>query len=1075
MAEKRSTARARSGSADSPYGTPEVVRVWLLDGFWVSVGSRSIGGDEWRLKNAGNLVKLLALAKDHRLHREQASGLLWPELDARAAANNLHHALYVARRTLEPSSPPGAASSYLPLRHGHLALCPNGPLWVDVDAFEEAAKTARHAREAAAYQAALDLYSGELLPQDRYEPWAEQRRAELRELYLSLLFELAALYEEHGEYEPAIEALSGVVAEESTYEGAHAGLMRLYTLSGRRREALGQYQHLREALFRESGTEPDAASTLLQQEIWTGAFPPSPSPAGSPSEEHPPIAAAAGHNLPLRRDSFVGREHEAREVRRLLAMTGLLTLTGAGGCGKTRLALEVARTLASAYPDGVWLVELAPLSEAALVPQAVARTLGVREIPGRSLQDTLTDHLRKKNLLLVVDNCEHLVNPVAHLAEALLESSPRLRILATSREPLGVRGEAVWTVPPLSLPDSEGASSIRALAGAEAVRLLVERARLRLPGFELTGENAGAVGSICRKLDGMPLAIELAAARMGALAVEQVAQRLDDSLKLLTGGGRTVEPRQQTLRATLDWSHGLLSEAERKLFGRLPVFAGGWSLEAAEEVCSGEGIEREDVADLLSRLVDKSLVVAGAEQEGALRYRMLEPVRQYARERLEESGTAERVWERHAQYYLELAEGADAQETEREFGGARQVSWLKLMESEHGNLRAALSWSLDKDKEPDGRAAQELGLRLAVALLWFWYTHDYQIEGRRYLERALSGKSTPTTTRLRARASNAAGVLALFQADYGASKVLIEEALAVYRELGDKEGIAAGLTNLGLLAVLGQQDDIPLPAALEELGELKPQLKNRNTLAYLLILEGLIALRRGDLELSLTLHEESLELFREIPDTQGIIMCLSALGLVALIRGDYEGAPPLLREGLRLGWETDYKVTIQYNLYGLACVAASQEQPVRAARLWGAVQGMQEAYGVHPTPETLSITDYEGRLSAARSQLDEEAWSGVWAEGKTMPLERAIEYALSEEEEPPTLVAGRQPPADKPTERLTSRQQEVALLVARGLTNHNIASELSISERTVEKHVGKMLKKLGFSSRARIAVWVSQQ
>ena len=905
---------------------------------------------------------------------------------------------------------------------------------MDVGAFEEAASTARHGREAAAYRVALDLYSGELLPQDRYEPWAEQRRAELRELYLSLLVELAALYEERGEYEPAIEALNRVVVEEPKHEDAHVGLMRLYALSGRRREALGQYERLRGALFEELDAEPDSTSTRLQQEIWTGAFPPDRS-SSSPSEGSPSATDSARNNLPIVRTSFVGRERETVEVRRLLAMTGLLTLTGAGGSGKTRLALEVAGGLASAYPQGVWLVEFAPLSDASLVPQAVAHALDVPEIPGRSTEDTLAAHLQTRNLLLVLDNCEHLVDAVARLTETLLGSCPRLRVLATSREPLGVRGEALWTVPPLSLPDSEGTSSVRALAGAEAVRLLVDRARLRLPGFELTGENAEAVGRICRKLDGMPLAIELAAARMGALAVEQVAQRLDDSLKLLTGGGRTVEPRQQTLRATLDWSHGLLSEAERKLFGRLPVFAGGWSLEAAEEVCSGEGIEREDVADLLSRLVDKSLVVAGAEQEGALRYRMLEPVRQYARERLEESGTAERVWERHAQYYLELAEGADAQEAEREFGGARQVSWLKLMESEHGNLRAALCWSLDKDTEPDGRAAQELGLRLAVALLWFWHTHDYQIEGRRYLERALSGKSAPTTTRLRARASNAAGVLALFQADYGASKALIEEALALYRELGDKEGIAAGLTNLGLLAVLGQRDDIPLPAALEELGELKSQLKNRNTLAYLLILEGLIALRRGDLELSLTLHEESLELFREIPDTQGIIMCLGALGLVALIRGDYEGAPPLLREGLRLGWETDYKVTIQYTLYGLACVAASQEQPVRAAQLWGAVQGMQEAYGVHPTPETLSITDYEGRLAAARSQLDEEAWSGVWAEGKAMPLERAFEYALSEQEALDPSAPGEERPDREPPERLTRREREVALLVERGLTN----------------------------------------
>ncbi|MBA2782529.1 MAG: hypothetical protein H0T74_06350 [Rubrobacteraceae bacterium] len=1066
-------------------GELEAVRIWLLGGFRVSVGSsRSLGEDEWHLRKAGNLVKLLALAPGHRLHREQATSLLWPELDSQAAANNLYHALHIARRTLEPSAPAVATSDYLHLRGERLTLFPDGPLWVDVEAFEEAANMARHALEAAAYRAAIDLYSGELLPQDRYEPWVEQRRAELRGLYLSLLVELSGLYEERSEYGSAIEALSRVVAQEPTHEGAHVGLMRLYALSGQRREALKQYERLREALLREFGSQPEAAARYLQEEIWEGTFPPADPlpPAGIPTKEPSSPVEAARHNLPIARTSFVGREIETREVRQLLAMTGLLTLTGAGGSGKTRLALEVARELASTYPDGVWLVEFAPLSDPVLAPQAVAQVLGVREMPGRSLEDTLTDHLRTKSLLLVVDNCEHLVDTVAHLAEALLSSCPSLRILATSREPLGVRGEAVWTVAPLSLPDAEEVSSIEELMSTEAVRLFLDRARYRLPGFDLDRENAGAVGRICRKLEGIPLAIELAAARMGALAVEQVAERLEDSLKLLTGGARTVEPRQQTLRATLDWSYELLSDPERRLFGRLSVFAGGWMLEAAEEVCSGEDIERDEVLDLLSKLVDKSLVVAEASPgaDGELRYRMLEPIRQYGEERLEESREAERVREHHARYYLALAEEADTEGAEPSYlREAQSAASLERMESEHGNRRAALSWSLDKDAKPGGQRA-ELGLRLAVALYWFWQTHDYLTEGRRWLEMAVSRISNnPTSTRLRARALNGAAWIALHQGDYGASKALMEESMALHREVGDKEGIAAGLTNLGMVAVLGQRDDIPLPAVLEELGELKPGLKNRNTLASLLILEGLIALSRGDLERSAALHEESLELCRETRDTQAMIVCLGNLGTIALVRADYEGAVPPLRESLRLGWETDYKVTIQFSLNGLAHVAAGLEQPVRAARLWGAVEGMQEAYGVYVTAIAHTITNHEARLAAARSQLEEEAWSGAWAEGKAMPLERAIEYALSEDEgqqEPPTLVpVAERPPADGRAERLTPREQEVALLVGRGLTNRRIAQELSISEHTVENHVHKILKKLGFASRARIAAWVAQQ
>src|SRR5215217_597888 len=1058
------TAGQQRALRETPRGTLETVRIWLLGGFRISVGSsRSIGEDEWRLRKAGSLIKLLALAPGHRLHREQAMDLLWPELTSEAAANNLHHALHIARRTLEPSAPAGAASGCLHLRGERLALYPDGTLWVDVEAFEEAATAARHALEAAAFRAAIDLYAGELLPQDRYEGWVEERRAQLRGLYLSLLVELAGLYEEHGELGPAIEALSRAVAEEPTHEGAHVGLMRLYALSGRRREALTQYERLRETLYREFGAEPEAAATRLQEEIWAGTFPPahSPLPAGSPSEE--PHAAGAGgrHNLPLARTSFIGRERETLEIKRLLAMTRPLTLTGAGGSGKTRLALKVASELAGAYPDGTWLVELASLSEPELVPQVVAQALRVREQPGRSLVETLKDTLRSRKTLLVVDNCEHLIEAVVHLVDALLDSCPGLRVLATSRETLNAAGEVSWVVPSLTVPDSRHPSTAEELEGYESARLFVDRARQREPSFDLTPRYVPVVAQICRRLDGIPLAIELATARMGVLAVEQIAERLEDSLKLLSGGSRTAEPRHRTLRATLDWSHDLLGEPERKLFCRLSIFAGGWTLEAAEEVCSGESIEQDDVLDLLGRLADKSLVVAEAEQEGALRYRMLEPVRQYAGERLEESGMAQRIRERHARYYLALAEGADAQEeAQRELNAARPVAWLKQMESEHGNLRAALSWSLDK--EDDGGRAARLGLRLAVALWWFWHTH--QIEGRRYLERALSRRSDPTMTRWRARALNAAAGLALYQADYGASKALMEEGLALYRELGDKEGIAAGLTDLGMVAVLGQRDDIPLPAVLEELGELKPELKNRNTLAYLLMLEGMIALSRGELEHSVTLHEQSLELFREIHNTQGIITCLGHLGLLALIRGDYESAPKLLQESLRLAWELDYKQSIQHCLYTLACVIARREQPVRVARLWGAVEGMEEAYGAHLTPVILSLTNYEGYLSRERSQLGGEEFAVAWAAGKAMSLGQAIEYALSDEEEPPTLVPEQQPPSNKRTEKLTRREREVALLVARGLTNRQIASELSVSRNTANNHVARILRKLGLRS-----------
>ncbi|HEY6752424.1 MAG TPA: BTAD domain-containing putative transcriptional regulator, partial [Rubrobacteraceae bacterium] len=570
-------------------GEEEAVRIWLLGGFRVALGARPIEKDAWRLRKAAALIKLLALAPGHRLHREQVMEALWPDLDRKAASNSLRSTLHTARKVLDPAM----GSRYLASEDESLVMCPRGDLWVDVDAFEQAAATARGAKEPATYRAALDLYGGDLLPEDRYEEWAENRSEELRQLYLDLLVELAGLHEERDEHGLAIEALRKATAKEPTLEEAHVDLMRLHAISGRPERALAQYERLRNVLSRGLGTQPGAPSRRLRDEIAAGSLPMTPSVDLSREEER---SGVGKHNLPAPRTSFVGREREMVEVKRMLAMTRLLTLTGAGGSGKTRLALEVARDLVSIYPDGVWLATLAELSEGDLVPQPVATALQVAERPGQPLTDTLVEALEDKELLLVLDNCEHLVEAAARLVDTLLDSCPHLGVLATSREPLGITGEVNWAVPLLSLPtkadeESNGAATIESLLRSAAVRLFVDRARLRLPDFELTQANASAVARVCRKLDGIPLAIELATARMGALAVEQVAQRLDSSLDVLSGANRMSAPRQQTLRATIDWSHKLLSEAEQTFFRRLSVFAGGWTLEAAEAVCSGGGVE----------------------------------------------------------------------------------------------------------------------------------------------------------------------------------------------------------------------------------------------------------------------------------------------------------------------------------------------------------------------------------------------------------------------------------------------------------------------------------------------------
>ena len=573
---------------------PETLRLWLLGGFRVSVGTNTVQEGDWRLRKAASLVKLLALAPSHHLHRERAMDLLWPDQGRHAAANNLSQALHAARLALGPDDAQGA-SGYLASQDEQLLLCPGAELWVDVEAFEEAAATARRSCEPAAFRAALNLYAGELLPRDPYEEWAEVPRESLRQLFLSLLVELASLHEERGEYGAGIEALRRVVVEEPTREEAHIGLMRLYALSGRQAEALGQYKRLEKILSRELATEPGVAGRRLYEQISSGRFPPvNPPPARglAPQED---ASAGRDNNLPAQRTSFVGQERELGETKRDLAMTRLLTLTGSGGSGKTRLALEVARDCVGAYPDGVWLVELSGLSEGGLVAQKVAAALGVAEQPGRSITDTLVGTLRDRRLLLVLDNCEHLIGAAARLVDALLDSCPRLRLLATSREPLELAGEVKRSVPPLSAPDPGRPPTVGELEGYESVRLFMERGRNKASGFALTPENATAIAGVCRRLEGIPLAIELAAARVGVLSVGQISERLKDPLKFLRAGNRTATPRQQTLRGTLDWSYELLGGPERELFRKLSVFASGFSLEAAEAVGSGVGGE-EDVS-----------------------------------------------------------------------------------------------------------------------------------------------------------------------------------------------------------------------------------------------------------------------------------------------------------------------------------------------------------------------------------------------------------------------------------------------------------------------------------------------
>jgi predicted ATPase/DNA-binding CsgD family transcriptional regulator len=630
-----------------------------------------------------------------------------------------------------------------------------------------------------------------------------------------------------------------------------------------------------------------------------------------------------------------------------------------------------------------------------------------------------------------------------------------------------VAGESLWRVPSLSVPRTDRLTDAGEVTQYEALRLFVERARLRLPAFSLTSDNAYSVAKVCRKLEGMPLAIELATARMGTLTVEQISERLEDPLKLLSGGPRTAAGRQRTMRATLEWSYELLEETERKLFHRLSVFAGGWTLGAAEAVGAGGGIEEGDVLDLLSRLVDKSLVTVEALQEmgGEPRYRVLEPVRQYARERLEASGEPEETGHRHALWCLRFAE-----EAEEGLDGSEHAAWIRWLKAEHDNLRTALRWSVD-------RGEAELGLRLAAALWPFWFDNGHSIEGRGWLEKAIALGGPPAA---RAKALNGAGYITTFQNDYGLAKAFLEESLALYRELEDEEGVASSLTHLGFFALLGQRDDVPVVDVLEEALKLRPRIKNLRTIANMLTLVfiGTIAGLTGkDLEDIVALHEEGLVRFREAKYAWGMKTCLTNLGMIALARGESVRAKVLFRDLLLLSRELDEKIAGLHAFFGLACAAALEGNPARAARLWAVTEGMQESTGTQLPPTTRSFAAYESRLADAHAQLGEATVEEAWVGGKAMTEREAVEYALATEQEAPSPVtsAPEQEVIGEQLATLTHREWEVAELVARGLTNRRIAGELHIAERTVTTHVGRILKKLGLRSREQVAARMTGQ
>jgi predicted ATPase/DNA-binding SARP family transcriptional activator len=984
----------------------------LLGAFAASLDGKSLSGIK---TDKARALLIYLIVERGRLHRRQAlAGMLWPDYPEEGARANLRHALANLRQVLEEEQ---NATPFLLVEGETLQLNPESNCWLDVADFERLATSIAIAD----LDSAVALYRGGFLEgftlkdSPDFDNWTGILGERYQGLASATLGRLAERYEQNKEYEQAIGFTRKRLELEPWQEAAHQQLMRFLALNGQRAPALAQYETCCKVLKEELGVEPSVETKRLQASIRDGEL-------NSTRQEK-----VRKHNLPAQVTSFIGREKEIEQVKGLLKSHRLVTLTGSGGTGKTRLALQTASTLVEHYPDGVWLVELAPLADPELVVQTVARALGTRLEAGPQALSLLEDYLEEKLLLLILDNCEHLIEACARLVDALLRACPHLDILVTSREALGIEGEAPYLLPPLSMPDAQNLPPLENLEQYEAVRLFVERAETVSSGFKVTTDNASAVAQICQQLDGIPLALELAAARVKVLRVEEIALRLDDRFRLLTGGSRAALPRYQTLRASIDWSFDLLSSVERALLQHLSVFAGGWVLEAAEFVVCGHGIESCDVLDLMNQLVNKSLVTVVEDGGPETRYQMLETIRQYAHEKLMVSGAEESVRDRHLEYYVALAE-----RFEGEIRGPDMGMVLNRLEVEHDNLHLAFEWSaalsgISEDKE---RVAwlTEQGLRLGAALHWFWYLRSRAEEGWRILSKLLvneaeiSGKPGNLDAsyglammKARAKALLTAGkclslqtedehaievlsesrdlskklgeqgkvgyaratiiftLVLLYEENYSLAEKNLNESLVILREKGDKFWVKEAIMHLGYVAST-QLDYERARMYFEEGLSLSKEIGDLDGIAESYYQMGFVVCHDFFVsdpllyEQARKLFEESRETFRSINSTSMSMPC-TALGDLSWIQGDYQRAVEFYSENLSLGRTSGDLKDVVNMLSKLGMLALSQGDYQKAAELFGEEMKLSQKR-IHSRAYTFSRLD-SGALAWENGNLDQ--------------------------------------------------------------------------------------------------------
>lgn len=844
--------------------------IYLLDGFQLAWGDRTIRAQDIRLRRGRDLLKLLALAPDHRLHRDQVLESLWPEKDPQKSARSLSQLLFTLRPILASLDP----SFTIQYDDEALVLTARAGIWTDVEAFEQAAYNARIKPDPAECQAALLLYRGDLLPDDPYSDLFSRRREELKEAQSSLLNQLAAYHVNQGENPQAIELLRQLVEIDPANEEAQGMRMQAYAANGQRSLALKTYQEMAEVLEREYGTAPSEESQRAYHQLLE-----------ADGAQSVPSRSAVRHNLPVALTSFIGREDDLQRIGQSIQAHRLTTLTGAGGVGKTRLALKTTEWLPDAPYREIFWVELAPVENPARLIPALSAELGIRGSAGVDSTGLIQARLGDQPTLLILDNAEHLLAGAARLVEALLKGCPALTILVTSRAPLGISGESVFRVPSLNLPDPGTPIQVEQAEAFEGLRLFDERARLKYASFKLNAANIGAVSAICRRLDGIPLAIELAAALARVLTAEQIAARLDDVFALLVSREIDVIPRHQTLRAAIAWSYQLLSEKERLLLQRASVFSGCFSLEAAEEVCAGEGIEKQEVLDLLEALVDQSLISFDFEVHGVAFYRILETVRQYAREALLMTEDEAVLRDRHLAYFTALADRADTIRV-----NATIVAFSDQLYANLGNLRLALDWSL--------RGLVTLGLRLSTDLYWFWIRYGLGIEATDWwlklleVERTTQGDQPLAGERKiqRARALRSVSGMVLFYKSTISDeelKCMAEESITLLQD----EDSSRGRHELGITYLYGLSTKGMSWIELEQ--KALDLFRAENDPFYVcqaLILSGVAYWCAGEFAMSERLQNEALEMALGLDDYSCRAGAYVTVGCSEFINGNYPKA-----------------------------------------------------------------------------------------------------------------------------------------------------------------------------------------